>query len=451
MHAVIVAKRAESLTPKQIHDLQQKRFKKLLRHVLEKSRFYKRYYQEHGITERDVDAVKPEDLPAIDKQIMMENYDDLVCDPALKKDALERFIVESPDADTRYKKVYPVLHTSGSSGTIGLFVYGPLDWVIFQAVGIRVSNIGINPFKRTKVAFIGATDGHYAGITAVRGLPRILYRIMATSISSPLEQICREIDHFQPDILFGYASGVGLLAQEQIAGHINIAPSAIRCSGDPLTPTIRKTVEKAFSIHPIDSYAATETLTFSVECDAHRRLHIFDDWFSVQVVDGDLKCVTPGQLGRIVITNLYNYTQPLIRYKMDDKIILSDKRCQCGWPFSVIDKIAGRSEETLWFARADGKKDFISPHVLGEFFVPGLERFQFIQTHPDRLTMKAVVHNERDSIVPAIRERMTEVLSQKALNETVQFEVELVDHIHNDAKTGKFRLIIPHPGRLEHS
>jgi putative adenylate-forming enzyme len=448
LYAVVTAKKAESLTPQQICDLQQKRFKKLLRHVLQKSRFYKRYYQEHGITERDVDRVKPEDLPVIDKQIMMENYDELVCDPALKRDALERFIAESPDAGSMYKDVYRVIHTSGSSGTIGLFVYGPSDWVVTKAIGLRVAGISVNPLGRKKLAFVGATDGHYASVTSVRNAPTFLFKVMALSVSNPLEQICRDIDRFRPDAIVGYASGVGLLAQEQIAGHISIAPEKIWCTGEPLTPAIRTSIEKAFGVNPINIYGTSETMTFGAECNHYHRLHFFDDWFSVHVVDEDLRPAPPGQTGRVIITNLFNYTQPLIRYQMDDEIVLSAEPCQCGWPFPIIDKIAGRREETLWFTKADRTKEFIHSLVLVEFFVPGLEKFQFTQTDADRLTMKAVVHSEKDRIVPAIHERITEILSQKALNNTVRFEVELVDHIPNDPKTGKFRLIIPYPNEL---
>ncbi len=110
---------------------------------------------------------------------------------------------------------------------------------------------------------------------------------------------------------------------------------------------------------------------------------------------------------------------------------------------SFIDKIAGRSEESLWFTKTDGTREFIHPSMLGEFFVPGLEKFQFVQTGADRLVMKAVPYRKGENITPVIRERMSEILSQKALNDTVQFNVELVDDIKNDPKTGKFRLIIP--------
>jgi len=278
----------------------------------------------------------------------------------------------------------------------------------------------------------------------VRGVPRILYNILPLSINNSIEQICGDIDRFQPEAMSGYSSAIGLLAQEQIAGHINITPQMIWCGADALTPTIRKNVEKAFGVNPINMYAASETMSFSAECQLYHRLHVFEDWFSVQVVDDNLKHVKPGNIGRIIITSLYNYTQPLIRYRLNDEVILSPEVCQCGWPFVVIDKIAGRQEETLWFTRLDGTREFIHSIMLIEFFVPGLEKFQFIQTNADRLTMKAVIHGEKDSIIPAIHKRMAEILSQKTLIETVHFDVELVDSIQNDPKTGKFRLIIPY-------
>ena len=152
LHAVVVAQRAESLTPSQIQNLQQSRFRKSLQYTLEKSRFYRRYYREHGITGHDIDQVEPEDLPVVDKRIVMENYDELVCAPALRRDEIERFIRESPDPNSRYKGVYRVIHTSGSSGTAGLFVYGPRDWAVAKALGYRAIREKVNPFRKKRLA-----------------------------------------------------------------------------------------------------------------------------------------------------------------------------------------------------------------------------------------------------------------------------------------------------------
>ncbi len=440
LQAVRAVRKAESLDARQIQQLQKQRFRNLLRHTLRNSRFYRKYYNEHGIFERDVDAVQLEDLPVIDKNLMMENYDDFVADSALKQSDLEQFIQDSPTTRTKYKDDYVVLHTSGSSGTIGLFVYGPREWAISKALSLRITGVNINYLRKKRIAFIGATDGHFATVTAFQDLPRLIFNLLPLSISDPLERICGQIDQFQPDALTGYASGVNLLAQEQIAGRINIAPKELWCTGDLLTPVMRTRIKKAFGVNPVNVYGSTETMAVSAECGDRHQLHFFEDWFSLQVVDDDLK---PASSGRAIITNLYNYTQPLIRYQMDDVLVLSNKPCQCDWPFPVIETIAGRHEEFLWFTKTNGTTEFIHPIVLAEFFVPGLEKFQFTQTSPNTLVLKAIVRDERSNIVVAIRKKMHEILLEKSLVEHVRFDIELVDEIRSNPKTGKFKLIIP--------
>lgn len=440
--ALRTVRKAETLDARQILDLQESRFRSLLKNTFRKSKFYQGFYRQHGITERDLDTVAPEDLPVIDKNIMMENYDDFVTDPTLKQGELERFINEFPSPGANYKKGHSVVHTSGSSGTIGLFVYGPHEWTHSKALALRATGMSHPFWRRKRVAFIAATEGHFASVATFYNLPTFLFKRLPLSISSPIDEICSQINHFQPDVITGYASGLNLLAEEQLAGRIKIAPKEAYCTGDPLTATFRKRVEKAFGVNPVNMYGSSETMTLAGECRQHHRLHLFNDWFSVQVVDENMK---PASSGRVVVTNLYNYTQPLIRYQMNDEIVLSDKPCPCGWPFPVIANLAGRHEEFLWFDQGQGKKDFIHPIVLAEFFVPGLEKFQFVQTSPNGLLMKAVVKGDQHEVVIAIRKKMDEILSGKSLEGSVRFEVEVVDGMRNDAKTGKFRLIVPFP------
>ncbi len=440
-------KKSEHLDTQQIRLLQEKRFKDLLKHVLEKSKFYKRYYQEHGITIDKADDVTLQDLPTINKKIMMGHYDDFVCDPVLKREDLEKFISDPSNRGKKYRGSYQVIHTSGSSGTIGLFVYGANDWDMLRALVLtRVSKTKISLFKKTKLAYIGATDGHFAGISLVQGAPRLLMDLLPLSVNSPLGEICQKINEFQPDALSGYSSGAYLLAQEQIKRNIDIKPKRIMCSADPLTLKMRQTIKQAFGIEPINFYAASESIGMAAECDIGQGFHLFDDWHSFEIVDENLKPVEPGEPGKLLLTNLYNYTQPLIRYRLDDEIILDDKPCECGCPFPLIKNIAGRQEEFLWFEKGDGTKEYIHPLVIVEFVVPGLEKLQVVQTQRNKLLMKVIIHGNKEDILSAIRKRMKEILKGKGLEDVVSFEVEVVKEIENDAKTGKFKLIIPYGG-----
>ncbi len=440
LRAIRSVRKAESLRPEQIRELQDRRLRKLLKHAFEKSRFYQRHYRAHGITRRDLDSIQPEQIPVIDKNVMMANYDDLITDPALTRAHLERFIDDSPTPGSKYKNRYSVVHTSGSSGTIGLFVYAPHEWQIGKALSLRVTGVKLPLLRRKRIAFIAATDGHFASVSSFYNLPRVLFRRLPLSISSPIEEIREQINTFKPDVISGYASGLNLLAEEQLAGHIDIAPTEAYCTGDPLTANFRQRIEKAFGTNPCNMYGSSETMTLAGECHAHHQLHLFDDWFSVQVVDDAL---LPARQGKAIITNLYNFTQPLIRYQMNDEIVLGEDRCPCGSPFPVIENIAGRHEEFLWFDRQDEGKDFIHPIVLAEFFVPGLEKFQFVQKSSNRLLMKAIPSSGNSDITPAIREKMHAILSKKSLQNSVRFNVETVEQIPNDPRSGKFKLIVP--------
>lgn len=92
-----------------------------------------------------MDPVRLTDLPIIDKQIMMDHFDQLVCDRELRKADLERFVSDPATAGKKYKGRFEVIHTSGSSGRIGIFVYGANDWTLQRALAFsRISNTQIH-------------------------------------------------------------------------------------------------------------------------------------------------------------------------------------------------------------------------------------------------------------------------------------------------------------------
>ncbi len=436
--------KTERLSVRQLQNLQSNRLKNILRHVLKYSRFYQGYYKEHGITIKDIEDISVKDLPPISKELMMDHYDDLVCDRFLKRKNLEEFLSRSKEPREKYRNLYTVIHTSGSCGTISLFVYGPEDWAAIKAMVVaRVLKPSPHFFSRIKLSFIGATDGHYAAISLSSDVPRLLARFLPLPVNSPLESIDQKSNAFHPDVVCGYASGVHLLAQEQLKGNITIRPERIICTSDPLTHEMREEIKQAFGREPVNLYAASESLCMAAQCERQEDLHLFTDWHIFEAVDNDLRPVPAGVPGNLLLTNLSNYTQPLIRYQMHDEIVINEKPCGCKSPFPTIRNLAGRQEEFLWYDTADGKRDYIHPIVLVELFVAGLKKFQVIQTRRDEMLMKVMVDGNQDAVFAAIRQRMHEILSGKKLEKTVRLNLEVVQEIPNDPVSGKFKLIIP--------
>ena len=444
MLRMLQMKRAEHLDQFHLHALQQQRFKKLLKYVVAHSEFYRDYYREHGIRLDQLDQVRLEDLPIIDKKIVMEHFDQLVCDRNLKKADLERFLSDPEMIDKKYMDRYEVTHTSGSSGRIGIFVHGPKDWTMLKALSFtRISQARILRFRKTRYAFIGVIDGHYAGISISRSGPKSVVNFLPLDINWPMTKISTELNSFQPDVLSGYSSGVYQLALEQQKGRLQIKPEKIICSADPLTEQMAEVIHQAFGIKPSNCYAATEAIGMAAECDNHHGLHLFNDWHIFEVINPYGNPVEPGEPGTLVVTNLLNYTQPLIRYRMDDSVVLAENGCSCGWSFPRLKTIEGRNEEYLRFEWPDGHFQLLHPIVFVEFFVAGLEKLQIVQVARNQLKLNVILAGDEQAILARIRAKMDQVLQSNQLADFVRYEINPVQEIPNDQKTGKFKLIIP--------
>jgi phenylacetate-coenzyme A ligase PaaK-like adenylate-forming protein len=144
-----------------------------------------------------------------------------------------------------------------------------------------------------------------------------------------------------------------------------------------------------------------------------------------------------------VITNLFNFTMPLIRYRMSD--ILRPVSAP-GAPRIVIHNLVGRTEQMPVFANRAGAKDFISPHTINEIFVEGVTRFQMQITGATSFRFPICVEPQlgdagRAAAASGVKARLTEILEQKGLG-NVTFEVEIVADIPLNERTRKFQLIV---------
>ncbi len=441
---MIQVKKAEKLSSTELIDLQQERFRKLLYHVLNNSKFYNNYYKEYGIDVSNIDKIKIEELPFIDKQIMMKNYNDFVCDKSIIKEELEVLFSTNENSTSRFKDKYEAIHTSGSSGVPGFFVYGPNDWAILKALVLtRVSKNKINPIKKIKLAFLGFIDGHYAGITLARDAPTALFDFLPININIPLEESVKLLNEYQPDSLSGYANGVYSLALEQIKGNLNIKPSRILSSPEPLSEHMAETIYKAFGVKPCNFYAATESIGMAAQCDSDIGLHLFNDWHIFEVIKDNGEIAGPGEIGDLVITTLYNYTQPLIRYRMNDKVMLSTDLCKCEWSFPKISMIFGRVEELLWFKDKNNNDECLHPGFFIEFYVPGLEKFQVVQIERNKLQLNVVINGNKENAIMNINNKMKEILQKKNIFEVVKFDINIVEEISNNKSTGKYKIVLP--------
>lgn len=107
----------------------------------------------------------------------MEHFDQISQDPLLKRGRIEAWL-HSDAPLGRYMKDYVVVHTSGTVGTMGIFVHDRASWTRFRGTcAVRSPmNLRLNPIRRNRFAFYGAAHGRFAGVTSMVTLPKVVLK-----------------------------------------------------------------------------------------------------------------------------------------------------------------------------------------------------------------------------------------------------------------------------------
>lgn len=387
---------------------QQRRLEKVVAYARRHSPFYREIYQ--NLPEAGFDLA---DLPPITKLQLMANFNDWVTDGSVTRAGVDDFIKDKSRVGQRYLGKYYVWTTSGTTGEPGIFLvddrsqrlYNQL--VILRGYGSWMTWGGLAHMVRGgfHFAMVLADGDHYAGAATLARMRRQL-SFMANSLKifsilQPLPVLVEQLNAFQPAILVSYPSVYTLLAREQMAGRLAIHPLVLHSSGEGLDEVARQKIAAAFPASLLaDSYAASEFLCISFECQEHWQ-HVNDDWVILEPVDEDLRPVLAGQPSvNVLLTNLVNRVAPVIRYSLGDSITLKPEPCSCGNPRPAI-RVSGRTDEILSFPAAAGGTTGVLPMALAAVVeqVPGVFRYQIIQSAPNQIKVRLTVESGCDRAV----------------------------------------------------
>lgn len=381
-------------------------------YAYERSPFYRDFHA--GLYDRPL-----AELPVLTKSALMEHFDELVTDRSIRLGEVEAQL-PSMTGDALFAGRYRVVSTSGTTGRRGIFLSDPTEWATVIASYNRAqewAGIAASPFHRTRLAVVSTTTGWHQSARVGASVRNPLVLTLRLNATDPLAETVGRLDAFEPDSLIGYASMHRLLAQEQLAGRLRIAPRAIMSASEVLTDETRRLVTEAYGRPPFDVYAATETAGIASECQAHAGLHLYEDLVITEVVDEENRPVPPGDFGaKLLVTVLFSRTQPLIRYELSDTVrLLSGPACPCGRTFARLDAIQGRREDVLHLPAANGATAAIHPLVFHDVLdrVPAGE-WQIVQDGADLRLLVASPGPSFDgsATVAAIR-RETEALGAR--------------------------------------
>ena len=338
-------------------------------------------------------------LPPVTRQRLMSRFDDWSTDRRVTRHAAEVFLADRRRIGARFLDRYWIWKSSGTNGYPGVYVQDAQSMAVYDA--LVAAQLGEAPWPATagiralaagaRAALMVADGDHFASIASWERMRRTHPAIDRRSFSvlEPLARLVSKLNEFQPGMLAGYPSALGLLAEERIRGRLAIAPLLIWSGGEHLAPSQRAVIENAFGAPVMNEYGASECLSIAHEC-REGWMHLHEEWVVLEGVDRAGNPTPPGELSHdTLLTNLANWVQPVIRYQLGDRIVRASGACRCGSRLPAF-RLEGRTEEPLAMRTARGKAVHLLPLALTTVVeeVAGAHRFQIAKVGPSQLALR---------------------------------------------------------------
>jgi phenylacetate-CoA ligase len=429
--------------PGQLAGHQQERLRVLLGHAAAHSPFHARRLR--GLDPARFEVGDLARLPVMTKSQMMAEFDDVVTDRRLSRRLAEQHLAASPHEPGLLLGEYVCLASGGSSGLRGIFVQTLGEFTDFVASLVRpgyaraLAAGGPPPGGLVLGIIAAASPVHSSGFGAsvATGPPVRLIPVPATL---PLAEIVARLNAAAPPALLGYASKLAELAREQLAGRLRIAPRSVTSISELLTPADRAVIERAFAVPVVDSFVSTEGLAGHSD-PGGSVLSFASDMCLAELVDDDDNPVPAGvSSAKVLVTNLHNLTQPLIRYELTDRFTRPPATPATGWLRASID---GRADDVFLYGGLA-----VHPHVIRSILASesAVREYQVRQT-VDGVDVACVTGSPLAA--PALAARLEHALRQAGLT-APQARIRLADTIPRDPRTGKVRRFIPRPAQPAH-
>jgi len=434
--ATVARVRERYFSRDRIKKIQSKKLNSLVRYAYKKSPMYRKLYE--GI---DIDNLDLQRLPIVNKEYLLRHLSESLTVRGITKDDIVLF-AHDPDSVGRYfKNKYVLSTTSGTTGIIGYFLIEQWQWIVQKGVEFarllkhRLSFHYIFKYTvKTKLrwAMIVASEGHYITYLIARLTPKqafYLSDIRIFSITNPMNRIVEQLNEFKPHYVHSYPTFLEALAYEKLAGRLNIDVDFMSSGSEPFSDRARDIIKKAFKdVEVVETYGTTEAVVLANQCK-HGKMHINEDYVVIEAVDDDNKPVPDGVASKkVLITNLINKLQPLIRYELRDSVIIDHNyKCECGSPFATIE-IQGRSDDTFYLMTKDGHFRAFPPIPFEALFlrIKGLRQYQLIHEDQNHLIVRYIAQDskENDRIENEIRTRFKEFFDSTDVKDNITITIE---------------------------
>jgi phenylacetate-CoA ligase len=387
-------KASEFISREEMQKLQSDRLQRIVNHAYQTSKFYRERFDQLGLDPGSIKSIEDISLlPFITKDDIRQNLDNGLISSKIKQKHMLR------------------INTSGSTGQ-PFTIYADRDQLevryasTFRSLewtGWRFGDRQARLWHQT----LGMSRSQIIREHVDAWFMKRLF-IPAFELSPKnIEDFVSKIRSHKPVLVDGYAESLNFLAMYLTSGNAaGFSLKAIMSSAQALPMKTREIIEKGFETKVFDKYGSREFSGIAYECNEHMHHHVVDECYIVELlVEG--RPAMPGEVGEIVITDLFNLATPLIRYRIGDLATAVDNHspCACGRPHSQIGQIEGRTQAIVhcqdgtwlpgtFFAHffKDHEKTIrffqIEQHSKGAFVLKIVKNEAFLQSDLDELILK---------------------------------------------------------------
>lgn len=406
----IVRNRRRTLSELEL--LRQKKLQAVIRNAYDHVPYYRSLFRSAGLSPDDIRT--PEDLQHV---------------PITTKDDLRAAGTANITAKWADLSTCILLRTHGFSGKPFAVYRTPWEHTTLPMLNMAsLVAIGFRPQDR--LAVLGPDSVKPPGLLHRLGL----YRREYIPLSAPQPEQASRLQDFRPTILWSYPSALRALIHNLDRPVTSVVhPRILITSAEVFDAVLKKRVRTELDADQYNFYLAHEFGQIAWECPEHKGLHFNCDQFVLECVNNG-KPAEIGKQGTTILTSLYSFAMPFIRYNLGDVCAYSTDQCTCDCPFPLLDPPTGREHDMIM--APSGK--ILSPQRVAHILVgfEGVDQWRLVQETRRRFVLKFVMNGQPDN------DRLERIRAQflEYVDEPVTLEFAFVDYM--DEQALKFRTFV---------
>ena len=338
----------------------EEKIRNLIAHAVRTTEFYKDYAEDTPL----------EKMPVMNKEAYRSHYEE--CQSSVYKDA----------SDNR------TMYTSGSTGTPFAMIQNRNKILHNTAASIFLGAAG-GYYIGMKNAFIRMWIGDHAKKSLLSRIAENLIMMDCSNLDDEkLGEMVSVIRKKKVKCLIGYSAALGEISRYIDRHQIDTTDFCVKTIlpiSESMPSEVRRNLERQLNCTVRSWYSNEENGIMGLQREEDESYYIDSEsyYYEILKLDSD-EPAEPGELGRIVITDLYNYAIPLIRYDNGD-LAVAERREKNGRFRLYLKELYGRRGDMIY----DTKGRVVSPFVLlnGLSMAKGISQYRFIQEDIRKYTL----------------------------------------------------------------